>query len=771
MKKVLLSLSVFIITAQSLFSQIPIGTWRDHLPYYKVIAVAESPTRMYAATPNGLFYVDYTDFTINRLSKINGLSDVGVTAIAFNSAQNTLIVGYKNSNIDLIKNDEIINLPDLKRSLIPGNKTINRIKCDQNIAYLACGFGVIAIDVRRNEIKETWQVGNLGDYLNINDVEVFNDSIYLATDQGIKYAPKASPNLANYQSWTAETDTFFTNKRVKDIEKVGGKLMAHISIADSSYLYLYTASNWSPITLFNDSKKYSLECAGNRLALTFNSGNVLIYDTNFTQLFWLFTYNPGFVDPNFARFDRKGDLWVCDNQKGLVWVNGKNFWDCKIQQVMGPNLSDIWQVFGNDKKMVIVGGAVDDSYTNLWRSSQFSCFSGEVWSAYNRSNNPAIDSLYDVVSGVVDPSNEQSVWLSSWGKGLIHLQSDKIVEVLDGHNSSLENNVNNSTWVYGTGFDKDNNLWVLNSAVSKPLKVKTPANQWYSFSLSPYANNYKLSKLAIDSSGYKWILLPLNNGIVVYNDNGTLSNTSDDQIKLLNINLGTRVSSNYINCFAEDLNGDMWVGTDKGIKVFYGISNIFSTTNPAPQTILIEQDGYVQNLLEFENVTDIVVDGANRKWIGTSKAGLFVISSDGTTELAHYTIENSSLFSDEITSLALNQKNGELFIGTTMGLISFRTDATLGSETIVKSDVLVFPNPVHPDYNGEIAIKGLTTNANIKITNANGVLVYQTIANGGEAIWNGKNFSGEKVATGVYLVFSSNEDGSQHVVAKLLFVK
>lgn len=771
MKKGILSLSVLIIAVQSLFSQIPIGTWRDHLPYFKAIMVAESNSRMYAATPNGLFYVDYSDNSINRLSKVNGLSDVGISSISFNSAQNSLIVGYNNSNIDIIKEDAVLNIPDLKRSLIPGDKTINSIKCEHDLAYITCGFGVVVVDVKRKEIKETWLVGDNGAYLNVFDIEFYHDTIYLATEKGIRFANRLSSNLANFQSWTIDANPILYNKSIKEIEKIGSKMIAHIPTIDSSYLYLYSMGNWNAITQFNNGKKYSIDYNLNRLAITCKTGDVIICDSNFTTLFTLFTYNPGYVDAGFARFDRKGDLWICDNQQGLVWSNGKNFWECKKQTVMGPNLSDIWMVFGNKEKAVIIGGAVDDTYSNTWHNSNFSTFSNEEWNTFNYINNPAIDSLYDVVNGVIDPTNSQSIWLSSWGKGLIHQQNNQITEVFDASNSVLEKNINNATLVNGLCFDKDNNLWIVNSGASKQLKFKTPSNQWTSLSLSPYANNYTVSKLAIDSNGYKWILLPRNNGIIVYNDKGTLSNSSDDQIKLLNINLGTRVSSNFINCFTEDLNGDMWVGTDKGIKVFYGISSIFNTTNPAPQTILIEQDGYVQNLLEFENVTDIVVDGANRKWIGTTKAGLFIVSPDGTTELGHFTSENSPLFSNEITSLFLNQKSGELFIGTTNGLVSYRTNATLGVETISKNDVKVFPNPVRPDYNGEIAINGLTTNANIKITNSNGVLVYQTIANGGQAVWNGKNFSGEKVATGVYLIFASNEDKSEHVVAKLLFIK
>jgi hypothetical protein len=752
-----------------LFGQIPIGSWRDHLPYSKVIMVAETPTRIYAATPHGLFYKDLTDNSLNRLSKVNGLSDVGVSAIGYNESQKTLVVAYSNANVDLITNDDVTNISDIKRSNIPGNKTINRIKCDSNFAYLACGFGVVVIDLKRKEVKDTWLVGDLGTYIKINDIEFFSQNICLATDSGVIYANKSLSNLANYQMWDTDTSSFIYRKAVADLEKCGPKLIAHVPDGDSSYLYQFNGVEWTPTCLFNNAKKNSIVSSYQKLTITYNTGNVVSFDTNFNQTRNLFTYNPGAIYPLYAVYDRSGDLWICDSEEGLIWNNGANAWDCRKQPMMGPNLSDIWKVFGDDKNMVVIGGGVNPAFNKLWKSSAFSIFTDEVWNPINRWNNAAIDTISDLINGVADPANGASIWLSSWGGGLIHVTNNQITEVFDGNNSDLELS-NGATFVHGLCFDKDQNLWIVNSNTSKALKVRTSKNEWLEFSLNPYSNGSTLSSLAIDSNGYKWILMPRNNGILVFNDNGTLNDPSDDQVKSLNINLGTRVSSSVINCFAEDLNGDMWIGTDKGIKVFYNATGIFSETNPAPQTILIDQDGYVQNLLEFENVTAIAVDGANRKWIGTTKAGLFMVSSDGTTELAHFTTVNSPLFSDEITSLSINQKSGELFIGTNSGLISYRIDATMGSEQIDKSEVLAFPNPVAPDYNGVIAIKGLTANANIKITNISGGLVYQTIANGGEAIWNGKNFSGEKVASGVYFVLSSNEDGSQKIVTKILFL-
>ena len=248
-----------------------------------------------------------------------------------------------------------------------------------------------------------------------------------------------------------------------------------------------------------------------------------------------------------------------------------------------------------------------------------------------------------------------------------------------------------------------------------------------------------------------------------------MSNSSDDEKMSLNINLNTKVSSTEIRCLAQDLSGSMWVGTDKGIKVFYNAESIFSINNPAPQNILLEQDGYVQNLLEFENVNCIAIDGANQKWIGTSKAGVFVMSPDGTKEIHRFTESNSPLFSNTIFDIKIHPKTGEVFIATDKGIVSYRGFATQGVEKIVKEEVKVTPNPVKDGYNGYISISGLTSNANVKITDINGYLAFQTVAQGGQAVWNGKDFNGKRVAT-ESIWFCRRRRRTRKVVAKILFI-
>jgi ligand-binding sensor domain-containing protein len=184
--------------------------------------------------------------------------------------------------------------------------------------------------------------------------------------------------------------------------------------------------------------------------------------------------------------------------------------------------------------------------------------------------------------------------------------------------------------------------------------------------------------------------------------------------------------------------------------------------------ITIMQDSVAQHLLEFETVTAIAVDGSNKKWFGTEKAGVFLMSDDGQKEILHFTAENSPLFSNTITNIVIDGNTGEVYFGTANGIISYKSNATLGSEVI--SNVYAYPNPVREGYTGTIGIKGLVKDSDVKITDAAGHLVYETKSEGGQAIWNGKNFTGEKIKTGVYFVFCSSPDATDKLVTKIMVI-
>jgi hypothetical protein len=315
-------------------------------------------------------------------------------------------------------------------------------------------------------------------------------------------------------------------------------------------------------------------------------------------------------------------------------------------------------------------------------------------------------------------------------------------------------------------FDSNHNLWIVNTAAS-PLSVYRTDGTWQAFSFpGALTGNPFAGELLIDSYGQKWIDFN-ETGIVVFDERRPAGST---RYRLLSTgtNAGGLPSAD-VRCMAEDQQGLIWVGTAKGVAVFYSPGSILDNTlNTDAQQILIYADGSYQYLLETEVVSAIAIDGANRKWFGTENSGLFLVSADGSQELLRFNTSNSPLPSNNITALAINHTTGELFIGTDRGIISYRSDATLGKDYC--ENTYAYPNPVRPDYKGPIAITGLVNNGQFKITDIFGTLVYEDRALGGQAIWYGTNFKGEKVKSGVYLIFSSDADGKNTCITKLLFM-
>jgi ligand-binding sensor domain-containing protein len=486
-------------------------------------------------------------------------------------------------------------------------------------------------------------------------------------------------------------------------------------------------------------------------------------------------FTTGFdVDPFQCIVDADNEYtyWVADNYNGLT--KNYNFTAPFSQRYApnGPNTSGVYSMNFTGEDLWVTQGDRGETWSNAYNKAEGYVFSSESWSSFTRTNIPALDTIYDFVSVAVDPTDKDHIYLGSLGAGLVEMNNGSLVNVWNETNSSLQSTGWSSTthWlaVFGTTFDADGNLWVSNSTAPQPLSVRKKSDgTWQSFNFSSLAINPTAGSILVDQSNQKWMLLPRGGGVIVFDHNGTWA-TGDDKMKKLSALKGSgSLPSNEVTCLAEDHDGEVWAGTDKGVAVFYCADQVLSSGCEAQQ-IFIQQDGHTQILLETEVINTIVVDGANRKWIGTQNSGAYLMSDDGTIQIKHFTIDNSPLLSNEIRSIVINPKSGEVFFGSGKGIISYRNDATEGLEDF--TDVYTFPNPVKPGYEGPIAITGLVENADVKITDVSGSLVYQTKALGGQAIWYGKNFKGERSRSGVYMVFCTNEDGSKTFITKILMV-
>lgn len=766
---ILFSLFSFITATSA--QEIGIGEWRDHLPYQHVIAVTDAGNRIYAATPYSLFYLDFDDNSLNRVTKINGLSDVGISGIEYSKKYNTLVVAYSNANIDLIKGDKIVNLSDIKRKPILGDKSINSIVFIDDKAYLSCGFGIVVLDIDKEEFPEPiYYIGPEGSSINVHDItyDDVDSTIYAATESGVYSAKFYHTNLANFAEWSKETSGFLPVGPFNHIAAFHNRIYVNQfgEAYATDHMYVKTGGTWKAFIPENTSNRYSVEVHHDRLIICMNL-TVHVYKPDGTFDYSIYSYNPGTVSPRDAILMDNNVMWIGDEFEGLAKVT--NIYTSEHYKLNGPEFPDAFALASGNNDVWAVPGGRNSSFKPLYRNASFAGFVDWQWQTIDKVSDPILTDLRDVLAVAVNPSNTKNVFFGTYGYGLLEYTNGVFVNQYTDVNSSLEQHVLSPGRVDigGLAFDADNNLWVVNSSASSLLSRRTPAGEWKSYSLGNAASGIDAGKIVIDQQNQKWIL-GRNLLLYVFNDNNTPDISSDDQVKRFTSSIGNgALPGHFVKSIAVDREGQVWLGTDEGVAVFYSPQNVFSTDNFDAQKVLIEQDGYGQYLLSAETVTAIAVDGSNRKWLGTDRAGLFLMSADGTKQILHFTIDNSPLLSNTITDLTITA-SGEIFIATPAGMVSYRAESVTPEPTLDK--VVVFPNPVRPEYSGNIAIKGLVEGSFVKITDISGNLVFSTEALGGQAIWNGCNFDGIKAKSGVYLVFISNQDGSQTNVAKIMII-
>ena len=774
--------SAIVARAQS---QQAIGEWRDHFSYRSVVAVAEGGGKVYCATSTGLFSYAPSTGEMVRINKVNALNDVGIQGLAWNETLGMLLVYYTNGNLDLLQGETSYNMGDIERSSLLGNKGIYSVYFEGVIAYLGCGFGIVKVDLERREVRETWFIGPSGAQVQVNGLTVFQDSIYAATNTGLFVADRGAVNLAAFDSWHKRTDmgAAIAGGKFNAVTRFGNDLLLNYQATGSGgdTLLILDASNvWSRFNpLFGViNRNLNVSADGNFLVIP-HEYDIHLYAQDMVQLNFIYGYLGTFAYPMQALRAPDGLFWVADKYLGLIRSLGGN--EGVGVQPNGPATGNTWRMASSGGAVYVATGALAGNWTNTFLKDGVHYFRSGQWHTIDRSSDPLMNgvntyggALNDIVSMVVDPDDPSHAFAGSWEEGLLEIKDGHPVAIYNASNSSLLNEINQTDdklIVGGLDYDDDGNLWVTNANTTSPIAVRTKAGDWSSFSPGNLLNgNNLISDIVAASNGYKWIVRPRGNGLLVFNDGGTIGDTGDDQYKLLNNIAGTGgLPAPDVYCVAEDEDGQMWVGTSKGIAVFYTPSAIFESDSYDAQQILIEQDGNVQILLETEFVSVIAIDGANRKWIGTQTGGLYLISADGREQIQHFTAANSPLPSDNIVSVVVDGTAGDVYIATDRGIMSYRSDAIEGADE--NTCATVFPNPVRDTYTGPISITGLVRDSEVKITDVSGNLVYRTTSLGGQAIWSGNDMSGNRVATGVYMILATDRYGTFKCNTKVLVVR
>jgi hypothetical protein len=793
---------------ESLNTQVnrPTGSWSDYYPYDQaqelVHCISRSNGTAFWAvrTDQALFLYHESDNSMQRLTTVEGMSGSNPTALAWDENGELLIIGYASGKLDLFSNtgEWLYTFNDIAQSNLIGNKAVLQLLWDEstnpNMLYAACGFGVVAINIRTLDVRDTWYLEGQQNLRRCAGIAIqsgeagASNTFVVWTDAGIFEAPVNHPFLSSPEAWTRWSDVPLETAAYEHVAFApDGDIVVHLKTDEMSSpdaLWLLNEGLWSSFPGWESGVVLDLETTqinadGDdwRLAVA-DFQSIRIYNSNWelVQLDYAADGIPLRVrDMEFKNrtttndsiiLEALQDVFIANNERGLLKmdITGEEVDDHWV--IDGPPVSLVRDIDAWNDRVWIASGGIDGTWTSMYHKHGLYGVDGNDWRwiALGEGEND-VSGINDVMCVSIDPLNPNHAYFGTWEEGLIEVLDDEVVSVFNDGNSTLQAaNFGGSPriGVGGVDFDALGNLWFTNAFAENALHVRLQDGSFHIMSLgNALGNDGWLGQVLAARNGFIWCIMPRNQGLLVYDTNKTPEDTNDDDWRVLTTNpeKGGLPSADIFS-LEEDLDGEIWIGTAAGPCVIYLPSLAFdsNTQNPVASQILIQQDGNFQLLLETEIIQSICIDGGNRKWIGTQNSGVYLLSSDGTKEVAHFETENSPLPSNQIFDIAINHRNGEVLIGTDKGMMGWRSDAN--NFTLEIDKIRAYPNPVTADFEGWITIDGLAYESTVHITTSAGRVVAQLESEGGRAVWDGLDWKGQPASYGVYLVFATDDDGN-----------
>ncbi|MFW6327485.1 MAG: two-component regulator propeller domain-containing protein, partial [Bacteroidota bacterium] len=694
--------------------------WSGYYSYRPCSDVVESDHFVVGGTALGLILYHKETGSVNIRNKINGLSDSGISAIGVAEEEDLIFVGYGNGNIDVIKDGTVTNIPDLKIESMTGNKQINHFNYNNGSIFCSTNFGILEIDIQKNEIASTFIIGENATDLKVYKTIVSEDYIYAATEFGIRRAEVNNSALAYYENWELLTD----KQSYVDIEGIHGRVIgAQGRIGETCHLMNVEGDLSDTLKTI---KRFRTLNKGNGKLLVSAENQLLVYDDLDTspQVFRsLAMKDESVYTPKYrnALFNDNNDLWIADFGGGLLKTENNQTFDRILPS--GPRSNSVFCTKSIGNQLWILPGGFSTLNDNAKHPPVISILQDGDWSYLTKDNVSQFDSraARDLINITEHPFKKNNVFVSSWGNGVFEFSPDEDGNyTVENHftekNSKLHNfpGTLDSEFVriWGLTFDAEGKLYMTNSDVDIGVVVyDTGEDEWYNYDYEALALDYnKIGEIVIDDYNQKWVNIVHGpaKGLFVFDDNNTPEVTSDDVYRSTvsqsidgdNRNAGImrlwdengEELTDVVYSIAKDHNGYIWIGTDNGVVVQYNPGRIFDIAVPEFTRIKVPRnDGsdLADYLLENQRIRAIAVDGGNRKYIGTEGSGLYIISEDGIKTVNHFTTNNSPLPSNNISNININEQTGEVFVSTDVGLISYRGDAIQGKSEY--SNVYAYP--------------------------------------------------------------------------------
>lgn len=707
--------SLVLITGWLAAAQnIPVGTWRTHFSYNSAKHLAVTSDKVFCATNFGLFSRDIAEGSVRKLSKIDGLSDVGVSSIAYNANQNVLVIGYESGFVDFIFEDELLRISDLAQSNLEGDKTINDIAFGSTRTFLATDLGVIVINTENAEIIENYvQIGTGGNAVEVLEIVTLDNSVFVRTEEGLQFG-NTEDNLLDFNNWTQYPGTStYTN-----LTLVGDQLYA----IEGMNLRLFSNETWEDTgadlptgasKLFNVDGQVMTASEGVIYRVEEGSGFITHLTSAATSINDIASLN--------------GELFIADGEQGLINESGDQL---SPDGPVSDNFSN-FRVISNE--LFGFHAPSPFSYNGSVQVEEFSKFSDGSWEAVSI---PIFTNVSDVV---VFNGN---YYFSSIGDGLYDELNNTRFKDFPGSSSEQDTVI--------TALASGEQLWVSTFRNDNAIHLMDANFEWTSYA-STFLGDDEYLTIDLSETGIGW--LGASSGIITVFDPGEI------QVDQISTTDGLPSSFVDIDISIED---NAWVATTRGPALFPDASFIFFDSDGIQPTF------ENRPLFENEPINAVMTDGGNRIWFGTNQ-GLWVYDENTSEQESVFNEANSPLPSNRIIQLDYDGRTGEVFILTDKGMVSYRSASSVGNRD--HRNVNIFPNPVRPEYQGLVGLTGLARNASVKVTDVNGNLVKEIDANGGSASWDLTDVRGGKISTGIYLFFSSDSDGEETYVGKIAVVR
>ncbi|MBA5793640.1 T9SS type A sorting domain-containing protein [Flavobacterium sp. xlx-214] len=747
--------------------------WKGYYSYQETKAIEKDDQNIYIATSNSVFAYNQYSKETEIYNTISGLKIEDIHALAYAKDYKKLIIGSTNGKVAIIDlaTDKIYHLNDIyNKTAIPDNqKKINKITIHAGYAYLATGYGVTAVRLNDNHFGDTFYIGVAGEMVNVSNVAVLNNQLYAAvTNEGIKKA-SINSNLIDYNSWQVVDFSNWIDLVLFNNQLVGVKEDLSLNTISASNQITKIDVVWDGFLKLAVSSDILIEITHEAARL--RSSDLGVYN----EFVFSLADKGGVNDATFAN----GNYFMATKTQGALKVPYENKENIENVSPKGPisndvssvtlNNSDLWMTFGG------YGINMDPYKPNGLTKYGISVMKNlQTWQEISSNS---LNQLKSTVNVSFNPQKPNIAYISTFHDGFaLYDETNKQVSILNQTNSPLQQvrvfssqneyvEVEGDVRVYGVSYDRNGNGWFTNELAMPFLGSIDKNNQIQFYNVSVFSGNSELFHDAffapiIDKNSTKWIVSKLN-GLIAFNE--TKNNKS------MLIDSKNNLPSNIVKSIALDYDNKLWIGTSKGIRVINNVDQFLTASQLSPANIVIEDEGKAQELFFEQDVLAITVDGSNNKWVSIADSGVFLISGSNYETIYKFTKENSPLPSNNIDAITIEGSTGEVFFVSRSGVVSFKNFATTPTANL--DHIKVYPNPVKPGYTGDVKIAGLTSNANVKITDVAGNLVYETKSLGGTVTWNTLSFSGSKVPSGVYMIFVSSEDGTLDGVKKVMIIR